>query len=146
MGIPEIVGFVAFVFLLQFGILRLIAWQSGWTTLAAAYPDPPHFEGTRRRFRSLQMSWANYNGGVTVGTNADGLLLAVMFPLSLFHPPIFVPWSEVSATAGKGWFTNYLDFTFEQVPTIRVRFRADLGREIASAANAAWGKDEFADG
>jgi hypothetical protein len=37
---------------------------------------------------------ANYGGCLTVGSDAAGLYLAVMFLFRVGHPPLFIPWDE----------------------------------------------------
>lgn len=120
-----------------------ISLASGWSSLAEVYSAPGPFHGTRRRFRSIRLGtiW-NYNNSVTVGTNADGLYLALMFPFRAGHPPLFIPWGDVSATVAKGWVFTYLDFRFAKVPSVRIRVLEALGRQIAADANQSWGGGE----
>jgi hypothetical protein len=120
-------------------MLHLIGALSGWLTLARAYPHSGEFHGLIRRFRSLSFNWSNYNGCVTVGTDARGLYLALFSPFRPGHPPIFIPWVDVVPKPVKGWFgTPYLELTFTKAPGIRVWFPGALGQEIAADANRAW--------
>ena len=121
-------------------VLNVSGLLSGWWALAREYRHRGHFDGTRRRFRSVRLGWSNYGGAVTVGTNAEGLYLALFPLLRPGHPPLFVPWADVTAEAVKGWFwTTYLELHFARARGVRLRLPPKLGREIAADANRAWG-------
>src|SRR5262249_25216809 len=88
-----------FVFALVVGVFLTIGWAcaqlGGWSALAAHYRTRAPFAGKRWRMQSITMhGWVGYNGGVTVGANADGLYLAM--PMLVGHPPLFIPWTDLS--------------------------------------------------
>lgn len=133
-GVLAAVGFAAWWCVL----LWVVGALFGWGKLARHYRATGPFHGTVRRFRSAQIGLSNYGGVLSVGTNADGLHLAV-FPLFRpGHPPLFIPWADVTATPGKGWLTEYLDLRFAQAPRVVVRVSGALGRQLAADANRAW--------
>jgi hypothetical protein len=120
-------------------LANFTSYLSGWWRLSRHYRHRGHFDGTRRRFRSVSFGWSNYNGAVTVGTNSEGLYLAMFLLFRPGHPPLFVPWADVTAEVVKGWFwSRYLELRFAEVPGLRVRVPLALGREIAADANRAW--------
>jgi hypothetical protein len=135
-----ILGYIAFFSL----VLNLLGYLSGWWALARVYRLHGHFEGTRRPFRRVSVGGIRYNGSITVGTNSEGLYLAMFSLFRSGHPPLFIPWSDVSAKVVKGWFwTRYLELQFAHVHGVRVRLPEKLGREIAADANQAWGSSEI---
>lgn len=108
---------IALAFILFWSVLlNFIAYFSGWWSLAARYAATTRFEGKRRRFRSLQIGTANMGGCVTIGTNVDGLYLAVILPFRPGHPPLFVPWSDVRVQQARRWFSNWYEFRFANAP------------------------------
>lgn len=110
----------------------------GWGRLARRYRAATPFRGTVRRFRSAHIGLSNYGGVLSIGTNADGLHLAV-FPLFRpGHPPLFIPWADVSATPVRTWLGPVLDLRFAQAPRVSVRVSVALGRQLAADANRAW--------
>jgi hypothetical protein len=119
-------------------VVSLIGLTSGWWSLSRSYRARDRFEGTRFGLCSARIGWSNYGGCLTVGVNADGLHLAIFFPWRPGHPPLFVPWADVDAVFTKGWWTDFLDLRFRQVPNVRLRFRKRLGLKIAAAANRSW--------
>lgn len=136
-GLVAVAGFAVWWCL----VLWVVGSLSGWRTLARHYRATGPFRGTVRHFRSAKIGWADYNGALALGTNPDGLHLAVFFPFRPGHPPLFVPWAEVAASPTKGWLLTYLDLRFERAPRVRVRLSAALGKQLAADANRAWSED-----
>ncbi|VTU01525.1 Uncharacterized protein OS=Myxococcus stipitatus (strain DSM 14675 / JCM 12634 / Mx s8) GN=MYSTI_03331 PE=4 SV=1 [Gemmataceae bacterium] len=128
-------GFVAFWVV----VCHIVSLGSGWWALSRAYRPAAPFAGKWRRGRSFRLNSANYNGCATLGTNADGLYLGVFFPFRPGHPPLFIPWADVSAQVVKGWFGfTYLEFTFARVPGVRLRILERQCRDLVADANRAW--------
>lgn len=133
-GVLAVVGFAVWWCI----VLSAVGALLGWGKLARHYRTTAPFHGTVRRFRSAKIGLSNYSGVLSVGTNPDGLHLAV-FPLFRpGHPPLFVPWSDITATPTAGWLASYLDLRFENAPRVTVRVPAALGRQLAADANRAW--------
>jgi hypothetical protein len=129
------VGFVLWWCLILWGS----AWLFGWRALARHYRTREPFAGSRRRFRTLQLGWANYSGCATVGTNADGLYLAVLFLFRPGHPPLFIPWADVlNAGLVRRWYGSWFEFRFAASPRLAVRMSERLGRAVAADANRSW--------
>jgi hypothetical protein len=136
--------FVALFAVVWFVVLNLIARFGGWTRLAAAYSCREPFQGYQKRFSSGTLLGGmflgmpcDYNGCLTVGANGDGLYLALLPPFRPGHPPLFVPWSEVRASVEKSWLRTCTVFSFDQVPSIRLRLLHRLAQEIVEKAGAA---------
>ena len=95
--------------------------------------------GERWRFQSAQLRWKiGYNNCLTVGASPEGLSLSVMFILRFGHPPLFVPWGDISVNVIKGFFYPVLEFRFQQVPTIPLRVSERLGQKIRASAGPSW--------
>ena len=123
-------------------VLCIIGWLSGWQALASRYPGSSPFEGVRRRFQRIHLGWAGYNNCVTIGTNADGLHLSLFWLFRPGHPPIFVPWSEITARMTRKWWSTVLELRFAAAPSIAVRLSEQLGRQIAADAAQSWDLNE----
>jgi len=116
----------------------LIARLGGWSALAAAYAAAGPFEGRLWRFRSGALRrLSGYNGCLTVGAGKRGLYLAVMLLFRAGHPPLFVPWSDITVTTetDRLFFLKYsfVQFRFAHVPDVPLRLPEKLAREIAGA-------------
>lgn len=118
-------------------VLFLIARLGGWSRLAEYYQTQTRFEGQIWRFRSGRFRWASYNGCLTLGANDRGLYLAV-FPLfRVGHPPLFIPWYDITTEEKKAFLTTYLEFRFAKAPSVTLRIPRSLGDTIVSKRTAA---------
>jgi hypothetical protein len=94
--------FPAYFVALWLLVSAVISLIGGWTKLAGAFRLGEPFVGQQWKGQSGQMRWiAGYGNCLTVGCNTEGLYLATM-PLFRFrHPPLLVPWSEISISQRK---------------------------------------------
>src|SRR5262245_55938881 len=109
--------------ILWVGLLNLLARMSGWSRLATTYRYRGRFEGFRKRFVSGHLVGGaffglpcNYGSCLTLGSNAQGLYLAVLAPFRPGHPPLFIPWRDVTARLEQRWLFKLVTFSFQQVP------------------------------
>lgn len=129
-----LLGFVG----IWFFLCNIIGYTSGWWSLARSYRHNGHFDGKCRRFRNVRMNSGNY-GTMTVGADARGLYLAAFFLFRPGHPPLFIPWADVTVILVKGWFwTRYLELTFVMTPGVRLQIPEKYGKQLAADANRAW--------
>ncbi|GAB4308617.1 MAG: hypothetical protein Kow0097_09290 [Candidatus Bipolaricaulota bacterium] len=109
------------------GIWIFVTWiasrASGWHRLAQRFGSPGPFAsvGERVRFASAQMGWGNYSGALELRASTSGFYLAPIWAFRPFHPPLFIPWSEIVVHPARGpaaapWLT------FRSVPGVRIRF------------------------
>jgi hypothetical protein len=126
-----IAGFAAF----WCGIVWLIATVGGWHSLARVYRSQLPFSGHTWRFRSGRMGgFAKYNGVLTVGVNSAGLYLAV-FPLFRpGHPPLFIPWHDITVSSERRFIGTFVVFTFRQAPNASLALWEPFGREVLERA------------
>lgn len=140
-GWPVVVP-VAFVVWWCF-VVWLVGSVFGWGRLASRYPARESFPGTPHRFKSGKVGLANYSGVLTVGASADGLYLAVLFPFRPGHPPLFIPWADVTAKVVRPWLAGeWLEFRFAQCPRTVLKLPAKLGHRLAADANRSWADGE----
>jgi hypothetical protein len=114
----------------------------GWFDLARAYRERQPFQGERWNFQNAQFRFlTGYNNVLSAGANIEGLHLSVFFPFRVGHPPLFIPWHDVSVRPAMFlWFRVY-KFEFRQVPMVTLRLREKLGKRIQAAAGPAWPGD-----
>lgn len=69
---------------------------SGWASLAETFASKGEFIGTRLRWAGGGlMGPLGYCGILRVGVNSEGLYLAIIPIVRLFHPPLFIPWTQI---------------------------------------------------
>jgi hypothetical protein len=121
--------FISFV-LLWIAVGFIVAQLSGWAELAHHYRATNRFEGRKLRFRSSKMRLnMQYNNCLTVGLNAQTMYLAVLLPFRIGHPPLTIPWNEVTTATGKTLWWTWTEFRFQQAPSVWIRFYGKLGEE-----------------
>jgi hypothetical protein len=114
-----IVVFAALGFILYINLLCiLIAWWSGWRTLAARFRHEFNESVRISGWYSARMRWGcHYNNALKVGVNSEGLSLATMVILPQ-HPPLLIPWSEIRVmrrTKVFWWTLIYLELGQERI-------------------------------
>jgi len=125
----------------------LTSFISGWFGLARIYRANQSFQGERWNLQRAKFIFVfGYTYLLTVGANTEGLFLSVFFLFRVGHPPLFIPWQDVSIRPTKFlWFRMYL-FEFRQKPSVKVRLRESLGKKIQAAAGQSWPGDRGAAG
>ena len=139
---PEILLIVAGFVLWWSFVLNVAGALSGWGSLARHYRTRGAFDGAHFHLASARIGWSSYNGILNVGVGAHGLRLSVAFPFRPGHPPLLIPWADVTAESVQGWIFDYFDLRFRLAPTVRVRISRQLGEKIAAAANQSWAPDD----
>jgi hypothetical protein len=122
-----------------FGVSALISYIGGWTTLAKRFRLKRPFTGRRWNWQSGHMRWtASYNGCLIVGCCAEGLYLATM-PLFRFrHPPLLIPWTEISVTRRRILFFKYVRFGLGRELDIPLCLRPALADKLRSGIGDRW--------
>jgi hypothetical protein len=117
----------------------VISLVGGWHSLAGRYRAQGPFTGMKRTMQSGRMRWlANYNNVLTLGASQEGLYLACMFLFRFMHPPLLIPWSEITITRSKGLFLEYVTFTMDRELAIPLKIRTPLAEELRMNAGNRW--------
>jgi hypothetical protein len=89
----------------------IASYISGWTTLAKRFGLRASFVGERWTVQSGYMrSNIGYGNCLTVGASPHGLYLAVMPLFRFWHPPLLVPWDEITLSRQKFVFFRFVRF------------------------------------
>ena len=84
---------VIFVFSI---VSLIISYIGGWHSLADQFRTERKVPEHRRRMQSASMRlMMGYNNALTLGSNVEGIYMAVTFPIFAGHPRMFIPWAEV---------------------------------------------------
>jgi hypothetical protein len=129
----SLLGFlVLFFVVIPFAIGQI----GGWAALGREYRLSGKFNGPSWWFQDVTLRrWCNYSGCVSVGANSDGIYLNTIFWVC--HPPLFIPWSELSATRRDvnflGIRIGMVEFVAQRVPHIGITLRESVLKRIAAA-------------
>ncbi len=134
---PFLVAFAAAACALTFYVLAVI---DGWLILSKRFRFKGSFYGEVWPFQSGRMRfYVHFASSLSVGADESGLYLAV-FPLfRLWHPPLLIPWSEVSIIPrqrGLIFKTRELRLGLEE--SIPLRISRSLVRTLRESAGEAW--------
>jgi len=86
------------------------------------------------------MRWgANYKSCLTIGADSAGLYLSPLFFFRIGHPPLCIPWTEISFRGRrKILFIEFVELEFGREEQIPFLIRAGLADQIRSAAASSW--------
>ena len=126
--------------LLPIGIWILVAFLisrvGGWSRLAESYRTDQPFSGQLIRFQAAQLHRStNYNGCLNFGGDPAGLYMAPMALFRAFHPPLLIPWEEITArpiTLLKFW--NFVELRFQRAPDVPVKIKQALAEKLVQAS------------
>jgi hypothetical protein len=126
--------------LFWWAVLFLIAALTGWMTLARRFRLASPFAGQTWGFQSARMRWTSHYGScLSVGADPTGLKLSVLFLFRPGHPPLFVPWSEISvAKRWKFLFVRQVKLVLGREEQIPLVISGRLADRIQGAAGVSW--------
>jgi hypothetical protein len=85
------------------------------------------------------MRWlCGYKGCLTVGADSEGLYLATFPFFPLFHPPLFIPWNEVSRVKKDFLFLTGVRFLLGNELSMPCWVRERLADRLKVAAGKAF--------
>jgi hypothetical protein len=73
-----------------------------------------------------------------IGSDPVGLHLAVLFPFRPGHPPLFIPWSEVSVREGWNPTRRGVALSFLRVPEVPLVLSTKLAGRLAESSSGAF--------
>lgn len=120
-------------------MFTLISRVGGWALVAEQYRCQETFTGATWSFQKGQMRWmVGYNNCLTVGADPRGLYISILFPFRLGHPPLFIPWRDISRASKKVLWINFIELRLGREVPIPFRISYPLAQKLKSAAGASW--------
>ncbi len=127
--------FLFFWLLLNFIVSRL----TGWAQMAAHYRNAGNIPGKVWRFQTITTRWGmGYKGCTNVGADSRGIYFSFGFLFRFGHPPLLVPWGDITITEKQITRTKMLELRFRKTRDLPIRISADLGAQLAMAAGSNW--------
>ncbi len=115
-----------------------IAWLSGWWLLARFYRTLKVRLDVSWSFQSAKVSWCDYNNCLTIGVDAEGILIVPFFLIRPGHAPLFLPWNELAVERKQWWRFSWLVLTVKRAPKVPIRLSESLAKKIASVVPELW--------
>jgi len=110
-------------------IMYVIALVGGWRLLTGRFRAQGPFTGPKWNMQAARMRFfCSYNNCLTVGADSSGLFVVPMLLFRIWHPPLLVPWSEITFERKKVlFFFNYLELRLGRSERVPFTVSAKLG-------------------
>ena len=133
-------GFAVAVLLLGWlSVSLVISYTGGWSSLARTFRYRGTFNGSKWRGQSGRMRGiARYNNCLVIGASPQGLYLGVFFPFRVAHPPLFIPWNEVTFSKSRVFFVNIVRFELGREHRVPFSIHESLANKLRQAAGSKW--------
>jgi hypothetical protein len=133
-------AFPIFLVVVACSIGFVVAQLSGWSSLARRFRETSNFTGPTWKWKSARLRWmVGYNNCLIIGADPMGLYLATMIVIRLGHPPLLVPWHEISVEKRSPTIlVRSVQFSLgreEQIPFV---VSGKLAAQIQAAAGVSW--------
>jgi hypothetical protein len=136
--------FLLFFALLWIAISLILSNIGGWNGLANHYRNDRDRTGETFRFRSGSFRYGiSYNNCLSVNVSKEGLGLSVLFLFRIGHPPLFIPWRDISISRGEKFFMKIVKFHFRKTPLISLCLKEGLADKIKEIAGHQWKEDKI---
>jgi hypothetical protein len=131
-------GFIAIV-LFWLAVVWAIAQLAGWPRLAEKYPARQPWNPQCWSLQSaLFRNWSQYRGVLRVCADSEGMHLSVLFPFSVAHKPLSIPWHEITGQKKTRFFYYGVELRFQQEPKIPMHIRRALADHLVEASGGMW--------
>ena len=81
--------------------------------------------------KSAGMRWGvAYRGALNFGVDVYGLFVSIVPIFRIGHPPLFIPWSEITCTRQKQWFLDGVRINFSRSPNVAILLPARVAQQI----------------
>jgi hypothetical protein len=108
---------------LWFGVIKLTSFL-GWRRLATHYQVDQVPTGARRLLSLAYVRFLQYQSVIRAGAFAEGLVLTVLFPFRVGHPPLLIPWQAIGPVyCTKNWLRSIYSITISTDGTSSVEFK-----------------------
>jgi hypothetical protein len=132
--LPELMALLPFI---AFWVVvhSLISVLSGWWNVAIFYKAERPFSGQKFRFQSANMRvWMSYGNCLIIGSDPTGLYISIFSPFRIAHPPLFIPWEDISGKPARVFWINKVELCFEKCPEIPFTLSKRLAKKIERAS------------
>ena len=79
-----------------------------------------------------------YNNCLTLGANREGFYISLALPLFLGHPPLFIPWREISVTRKKVLWFKQVRLGLGREAPIPFQISERLAEKLRASAEQSW--------
>lgn len=113
-------------------VCKLLSVFGGWQALSRDYRANSAFDGPKLWLKSVGIRrWTNYNNCITLGVDKYGLYVSVLPIFRIGHPPLLIPWTDISTeAAARRLLPDLVRFKFAKQPDVPMVFSKRLAERI----------------
>jgi hypothetical protein len=116
-----------------------ISYVGGWHSLAQQFRNDGPVYGERYRWQAAGMRWtARYNGCLTISADIHGLHLATNILFRIAHPPLSIPWTQITLVRRRIFFFRVVEFRLGRQQNIPFTIFESLANKLKPAAGTSW--------
>jgi hypothetical protein len=136
----RIAFFLEIFFLLWCMVGYITSSLGGWFWLARRFRYRGKFSGPTWRWQTGRLlGVGHYNRCLIVGANEVGMYLAVTLPFRAGHPPLFIPWDQISfVDRTRMMFLRAIRFELGKDEPIPLTIYESLAKKLKAAAGNRW--------
>ena len=127
-----------------FAVIGLLSWSGGWSRLARVYRDEMSelTDGHTWRMQSVSLrGWCGYNNCINIEATVKGLKISPWFIMRPGHPPLFLPFDEMTSSSRTMLGVGLEQVRMKQEPAIRIDFRRTLVDSVRQELGDVWPED-----
>lgn len=118
-------------------VLGQLALFSGWRALAEHYRGDD-WERADFRFQSAKFGSVSISGALEIAADNAHLRFNPIWGFRVHHPPLRIPWGDVTAKLRPSLFGSRLILSFAKEPNVTVFLSRKLGRKLEEASSGAF--------
>ncbi len=127
-------------------VLWVISWLGGWRRLARHYRSPEPWKHTGLGWQSLYLDRGIcFRGSVKAQADEHGLHLSVWPIFRAFHPPLTIPWEDLSGRRlgptspwGRMLVTRTVLLSARLTPEVPLILSERLAEKLSEKTGASW--------
>lgn len=128
-------GWLLLAFIAWFVICHGLARFSGWSALAGTYAHLGSFDGYRLYLQTVLFArGVRYGNTLVIGANHQGLYLAALFVVRPGHPPLLIPWEEISLETRSGFLGQTVELRFLRAASVTLTLSPATAMRLAAGA------------
>ena len=117
----------------------VLSMWGGWSQLTDRYRGIPSKVEAKWRLESASMRhMATYPGCLKFSVGREGLGISILFPFRAGHPPLLIPWTDITAHEWESRVIKKIRLNFAKEPKVPFTISLKLARRIRDASPAYW--------
>lgn len=127
--------FVIFFVVVWCFVCLVISLLGGWFALSRRFAKQSEPLGETRTagpffYKVCMRFWGNYSSVIRLTAAGDALYPSVLFPFRFGHPPLRIPWNEITVGTTRRFFRNWLVLTLGNEERIPMRIPERMARKL----------------